>query len=320
MKKILITGASGYIGSQLISKLIEQNVAILATDIVEPKEKPNSSNYTFLKADLRTDDVKNWITKEQPNVVIHLAAIVAPTKKMTRDFIYDVEVNGTKKILEGCVKGNVQKFIVTSSGAAYGYYADNAEWIKEQDPIRGNKEFPYAWHKRVIEEMLVDYRKNQPSLKQVIFRVSTILGDHTKNDITNLFQKKKVLGLKGYATPFVIIWDQDLLNILTKAALEEVEGIYNVAGDGSITLKEMAQIIGKPLKQMPVGLIKAGLTIAKPLKLSKFGPAQVKFLQYRPVLDNQKLKESFGYTPVKTSREAFLHYAQKNNLVQNETA
>ncbi|MEZ5024266.1 MAG: hypothetical protein R2728_13575 [Chitinophagales bacterium] len=35
------------------------------------------------------------------------------------------------------------KFIVTSSGAAYGYYADNAEWLKEEDPIRGNQEFPY---------------------------------------------------------------------------------------------------------------------------------------------------------------------------------
>ncbi len=173
MKKILITGASGYIGHQLIQKLIQNDVAILATDIIEPKSKP-TKHYQFLKADLRSDDVKNWIISEQPDAVIHLAAIVSPTKTMTRDFIYDVEVNGTKKILEGCVEAKVDKFIVTSSGAAYGYYADNAEWLKENDPIRGNQEFPYAWHKRVIEEMLATYRKNHPTLKQVIFRVSTL--------------------------------------------------------------------------------------------------------------------------------------------------
>ena len=55
------------------------------------------------------------------------------------------------------------------------------------------------------------------------------------------------------------------------------------------------------------------------MKLSRYGPEQVKFLQYRPVLDNQKLKNEFGHTPVKTSKEAFLYYAEKNNLLQTQT-
>lgn len=313
MKKILITGASGYIGSQLIRKLSTEAVEIIGTDIVDGII--NFENYTFIKADLRTDEVKQMILKHKPNIIIHLAAIVSPSKNMTRDFIYDVEVNGTKKILEACVEAKVEKIVVTSSGAAYGYYADNAEWLKEEDPIRGNHEFAYAWHKRVIEEMLADYRKSNPELKQLIFRVSTILGDHTKNDITNLFQKKNMLGLKGYSTPFVIIWDQDLLKILSKAALEDVDGIYNVAGDNIITLKEIAKIIGKKYIEIPPGVIKFALSVAKPLKLSRYGPEQVKFLQYRPVLDNKKLKTEFNYIPQKSSKEAFMHYAQKNGLV-----
>jgi UDP-glucose 4-epimerase len=317
MKKVLITGACGYIGKQLIQKLLQQQVAISATDIVENQFVTENKNYTFFKADLRADTIKNWIIQEKPDVVIHLAAIVSPTKNMTRAFIYDVEVNGTQKILDACVTAEVEKIVVTSSGAAYGYYKDNSEWLKENDSIRGNKEFAYAWHKRVIEEMLADYRIKYPKLKQVILRVSTILGDHTKNDITNLFEQKKMLALKGFATPFVIIWDQDLLNILTIAALEEKEGIYNVAGDSCITLREIAQIIQKPIREVPVGIIKFGLTLAKPLKISRYGPEQVKFLQYRPVLDNKKLKETFGYVPQKTSKEAFLHYAEKNNLLKS---
>ncbi len=312
MKKILITGASGYIGSQLIKKFSTKPVEIIGTDIADANI--NFENYKFIKADLRTNEVKQMVLKHKPNVIIHLAAIVSPTKNMTRDFIYDVEVNGTKKILEACVEANVEKIVVTSSGAAYGYYADNAEWLQEEDPIRGNHEFAYAWHKRVIEEMLAEYRQSNPELKQLIFRVSTILGDNTKNDITNLFQKKNMLGLKGYATPFVIIWDQDLLKILSISALEDVYGIYNVAGDDTITMKDIAKIIGKKYIEISPNLIKLALRIAKPLKLSRYGPEQVKFLQYRPVLDNKKLKSEFKYIPQKTSKEAFIHYAQKNGL------
>jgi UDP-glucose 4-epimerase len=73
----------------------------------------------------------------------------------------------------------------------------------------------------------------------------------------------------------------------------------------------------KPIREVPVGIIKFGLTLAKPLKISRYGPEQVKFLQYRPVLDNKKLKEIFGYVPQKTSKEAFLHYAEKNNLLKS---
>jgi nucleoside-diphosphate-sugar epimerase len=54
MKKILITGACGYIGKQLIQKLLQQQVAILATDIVENQFVTENKKYTFLKADLRS--------------------------------------------------------------------------------------------------------------------------------------------------------------------------------------------------------------------------------------------------------------------------
>ena len=320
MKKILITGASGYIGSQLVKKLIQldgEPLEIIGTDILPRYFSKAKNPFTFKAADLTTDEVAQLIEVHQPDVVIHLAAIVAANKNMTREFIYDVEVNGTKRILNACIKHNVAKIITTSSGAAYGYHKDNPAWLKEADSLRGNEEFPYAWHKRMVEEIMAEYRQSQPALKQVIFRVSTILGKRTKNDITNLFQKKKVMGLRGTDTPFVIIWDEDLVNCLAKAAIEDIDGIYNVAGDGIITLREMAGLIKKPFTAIPPGLIKAALTIAKPLKISRYGPEQVKFLQYRPVLDNQKLKEEFSYIPRKTSREVFLYYAHENGLIES---
>ena len=52
-------------------------------------------------------------------------------------------------------------------------------------------------------------------------------------------------------------------------------------------------------------MLKAALTVAKVLKATRYGPEQTGFLRYRPVLDNTRLREVFGYTPELTSAEAF---------------
>ncbi len=316
--KILITGANGYIGTQLVQQLLarkQDDLQVIGTDLRKLEKEKEQVNYQFYKGDLSKEEVKELILEHCPDCVVHLAAIVVRPKGMTREAVYEVEVEGTKKILEACVQAKVKKIITTSSGAAYGYHEDNAAWLTEEMPLRGNQEFAYAWHKRLVEEMMADYRCDHPELQQVILRVSTILGKTTDNDITNLFHKKSILGLRGSATPFVIIWDKDLVRILEEAILKPKEGIFNVAGDGIITMKEIATLLQKRYLELPASVVKFILGIAKPLKLVRYGPEQVKFLQYRPVLDNQKLKEKFGYEPRKTSKEVFLYYAKEKGLI-----
>ena len=52
----------------------------------------------------------------------------------------------------------------------------------------------------------------------------------------------------------------------------------------------------------------------KRIGVSQYGPEQVRFLRYRPVLANDRLKNEFGYFPRKTSREVFQHYLQSRAL------
>lgn len=304
MSRILITGAAGLVGQGLLHLLGETQHEVIAGDIREPAFLPVNAAYRPI--DVRGDDVAGAVSEFRPDAVVHLASIVSPPKGSTREFEYQVDVVGTQNVLDACIAGGVRRLVVTSSGAAYGYYPDNPVPLTEDCPVRGNAEFAYAHHKRLVEEMLEQARATHPALEQVVLRVGTVLGPQLDNQITALFRKPRILALAGYDSPFVFIWIDDLARIVLRAATEGPAGIYNVAGDGALGSSEIADLLGKKMLRIPASALKALLALAKPLGVSRYGPEQVRFLQYRPVLDNCRLKSVFGYTPEKSSVEAFV--------------
>jgi UDP-glucose 4-epimerase len=308
---VLITGAAGYLGQETLQQLVQHRGKLrqlVAVDVREVAPQNRLADIDYVCADIRSPEMATLLKKYGIDVVVHLAAIVTPGRKSHRELEYSVDVLGTKNILEACVQAGVRKIIVTSSGAAYGYHPDNPAWLKETDPLRGNEEFAYSLHKRLVEEMLARYRQQHPQLQQLVFRPGTVLGKNVNNQITALFEKKFVLGLRGADSPFVFVWDQDGAACIVKGILENKTGIYNLAGDGTLSMREIAAMLRKPYLQLPVSLIKSGLWVLSKLRLSQYGPEQVNFLRYRPVLANEKLKTEFGYKPQKTTQEVFEYY------------
>ncbi|MAY62907.1 MAG: epimerase [Rhizobiales bacterium] len=301
MTKILITGAAGMVARTLLAELDGHEV--IATDKTRPDTLPATA--TFETMDVRSRDPDEVIGRTKPDVIVHLASVVDPPKGTGRDFAYEVDVTGTRNVLDAALAHGVRRLVVTSSGAAYGYHADNSVPLTEGDPLRGNEEFPYAHHKRLVEEMLAETRGSHPELEQVVLRVGTVLGEGTDNQITALFRKPRLIAVQGSESPFVFIWTRDLARILKRAATDGPPGIYNVAGDGALGVSELATRLGKPVTRLPAWFLKAALGIAGPLGLSRYGPEQVRFLQYRPVLANAALKNEFGYVPEMSSAETF---------------
>jgi len=304
MTTIMITGAAGAVGSAVLALLADHaDINVIATDIRTPAALP--VNAIFETMDVRGSDPATLIARHKPDVVVHLASIVTPPRGSTRDFEYAVDVTGTQNVLDACIANDVRRLAVTSSGAAYGYHPENATPLRESDAIRGNHEFAYSWHKRQVEEMLEKARETAPALEQTVLRVGTVLGAGLENQITAMFHKPRLLGLRGSDSPFVFIWTDDLARIVLRAATDGPPGIFNVAGDGAMTVSDIARAMGKTVRFVPPALVRAVLAIAKPLGLSRYGPEQVRFLQYRPVLDNTALKSEFGYVPQKTSAQVF---------------
>jgi UDP-glucose 4-epimerase len=301
---VLVTGSSGYVGSQVVRNLAaETNLSVVGFDVRAPL--PAVEGITHVGGDIRDEGLSEVLSRFGIETVVHLAAIVTPGRKPDRDLEYAVDVLGTRNVLEACRATGVDRIIIASSGAAYGYHADNPAALRETDPLRGNTGFAYAHHKRLVEEMLAEWRQRYPQLRQLIFRPGTILGATTSNQITDLFERSFVMGLRGADVPFVFIWDQDVVRCIVKGILDRASGIFNLAGDGVLTLAEIAAALDKPYVRLPVWLVRSALAALKVAGLTQYGPEQVDFLRYRPVLDNTLLKTEFGYTPALTTARVF---------------
>lgn len=316
--RVLVTGAGGYVGTQLLGGLAGAGApsdigAVLALDVREVPQEKRLAGVAYGTGDVRDGEaIKRSFLDFRPEVVVHLASIVTPGKDSNRQREYEVDVGGTANVLEACRAAGVRRIVVTSSGAAYGYYADNPAWIDEDWLVRGNEAFAYAYHKRLVEEMLADWRTEHPAIEQVVFRVGTILGETVRNQITDLFEKPRLIAIRGSESPFVFIWDRDVVGAILHAVGSGPAGIFNLAGDGALTIQEIAARLGKPVAALPAGLIRSALAILKPLGLSQYGPEQVDFLRYRPVLANARLKSVFGYVPRLTSAEVFDLYLRSH--------
>jgi UDP-glucose 4-epimerase len=318
-RRIFVTGGGGYLGSQLLGRLAPRLQAgeldcVIAGDVRDVPTAARLPGVEYLRHDVRDAGLSHLLEPRRIDTVVHLAAIVTPGAKSNRELEYAVDVTGTRNVLDACVAAGVRQIIVTSSGAAYGYHADNPPWLRETDAIRGHEAFAYSHHKRLVEEMLAEYRARYPALRQVVLRVGTILGATTRNQITALFERPRLIAIRGSRSPFVFIWDQDVVGVIEHAIRTDAAGIYNVAGDGALGIQEIAQRLGKHCLTLPPGLLRVALAVLHRFNLTQYGPEQVDFLRYRPVLDNQRLKSELGYVPQKTSAETFDFYCDTHGL------
>ena len=312
-RSVLVTGAAGLVGRRVVEQLaadrrgVERIVAMDVRVVPETERKPGVE---YCEGDVRDPALARTFEAFAPDTVVHLAAVVTPPKGSSSELEYSIDVRGTENVIDACLRAGVRRLVYTSSGAAYGYHADNPAVLDEDDPLRGNPEFAYSRHKRLAEELLAIARRDHPRLEQLVFRPGTILGERVASPITALFERRLVVGVAGSDSPFVLIWDEDVAACIVKGIHEGRSGVYNLAGDGAVSLPEIARRLGKPYLPVPAFLLAAALWVAKRLRLSERGPEQVRFLRHRPVLGNARLKSEFGFTPRYTSAECFGRYRE----------
>lgn len=263
MRKILVTGGAGFIGSHLAEKLVNSGDFVVVLDNFDPYYDPklkkenlanvkNKKNFRLVKGDiLDTSLVENIFNKYAIDYVVHLAAKVGVRGSIKEPIEYaKVNAGGTLNLLEVIKKYKVKNFIFTSSSSVYG--ANKNLPLSESDPA--NKQLsPYAVSKKTAELYCGMYSRLY-KIPITILRLFTVYGPRQRPDLAiskfarNIKEGKAIdiYGDGNAARDFVYV--DDVINAILKAIINPFSfEIFNIGNSQPITINSLISHIEKKI-------------------------------------------------------------------------
>jgi UDP-glucose 4-epimerase len=303
--RYVITGGAGYIGSRLVDLLSrrEDTEQIVICDLAPPAAyRPKTQ---FARVDVRDREaVRRALQSSGADALIHLAFILNPSHD--EQLMYDVDVNGAHNVLEAAAEAGTSQVLVASSSTAYGAFPDNPVPLTEDDPVRGVSGFPYARHKTESDRLCQLWAAAHPDRVMTIVRPCIVFGPSVDNYIVRLWTKVPFTADAGQLdTPIQFVHEDDVVEAMSALLLGRHAGAFNVAGDGVMTLRECSELIGSPIKKMPLRAYRGLARTMWAARLSEAPPGQIEFALHPWVVSNEKLKRTTGWSPRYSSRETF---------------
>jgi UDP-glucose 4-epimerase len=300
-----ITGGSGYIGSRLVDLLSrrEDTEKIVICDVAPPRAyRPKTE---FERTDVRDrDGVRGVLERAKPDVLVHLAFILNPSHD--EHLMYDVDVNGTHNVLEAAAGAGTRQVLVASSSTAYGAFPDNPPLISEDQPVRGVSSFPYARDKAESDRICQLWAATHSDRTMTIMRPCIVFGPNVDNYLVRLWTKQPFAVDAGQLESTIqFVHEDDVVEAIGALMLGRHAGAFNVAGDGLMTLRECAELLGSPVRKMPLRAYRGLARAAWGARVSEAPPGQIEFALHPWIVSSEKLKRTTGWSPKHTSRETF---------------
>ena len=257
--KIIITGGAGFIGKYLVNYLLDKGNTITIFDNFSNSEEKSLEYYIKSGVKIVNGDIRKFdeILKEteDQDVLIHLAAKISVSQSILNPSeTFEVNVDGTKNVLEACKKNYVKKIIIASSAAVYG---EGSSGMKLKESAKTNPISPYGKSKLKMEQEIEKNNKNDC----VILRFFNIFGIGQTPEYAGVITKfiemilsNKPLEIFGdgmQTRDFVSI--NDVVESIYDAIKNGKNGTYNIASGKAITINELAKFM--------ISLSKKGLEI-----------------------------------------------------------
>lgn len=182
---VLVTGGAGYIGSHTTVELLESGFEVVVVDnlcnsnreSLRRVEALTGKTLTFIEGDICDSEVLDQIfATHDIDSVIHFAALKAVGESVSRPIAYyHNNVSGTLALLAAMNKAGVNNLVFSSSATVYGA---SASVPYREDQITGGTTNPYGSSKLIIENMLIDCAKANPSLSVAMLRYFNPIGAH----------------------------------------------------------------------------------------------------------------------------------------------
>lgn len=304
MRKILVTGGAGFIGSHVVPALLAKGdcEVVVLDNLSTGKRNHVPEGARFQLMDMRSRELWDFMAREKFQTVVHLAAqTLVPYSMEHPEADEDLNVTGIVHVLEGCRKTGVEQFIFSSSAAIYG---DNQNLPLKETEVPAPTSF-YGLSKVVGENYIRMYSRCF-GLKHIIFRFANVYGERQgetgEGGVISVFARKiaqgepvTIFGDGNQTRDFV--YAGDLARAISTGIGYDGCATLNVSTNKEVSLNQLIAILEKILgRSMDV----------------QHGPVRPGDI-YASVLSHKALVETLGmtdYTDLATGLRRTLAYFQ----------
>lgn len=302
MDRILITGISGGQG-RLVAGLAAASWEVCGVDRESSPAIGGATRARIYVLDLLKKKFEDVFRHERPTAVVHMAFV--------RHFEVDVaqrhEVNllGTKRVLEHCAAYGVRQLVVLSSAYAYGALPDNPSYVDEDHPLNVSRTYPEVRDLAEVDTLCSSFLWQHPEVRTTILRPVNTLGDSVHSAIGRYLRLRWVPTLMGYDPMLQFIHEEDLARAILLALDRRLRGVFNVAGPGAVPLHvAIEQTGGNPLT-LPESIVRPALRRMFDLGLYSFPPGAIDFIKYPCTVSDRRFVAATGFEPKWSLHEIF---------------
>jgi len=257
-------------------------------------------------------EVAEVLRAQRVDTVAHLAFFSRPVKD--ESYAHELEVIGTMHVLTACAAAGIRKIIIASATAVYGASPKNPNFLTEDHPLEGNKNYRYIRDRIEVENLAKRFRESHPGTIVTVLRFATILGPTVRNLATDYFRRPFVPTLLGYDPLVQLLHEDDGVRALVAAIRKDCSGAYNIVGKGVLPLRTVVSVMGKISIPMVYGIAHPMISALRFFNAADAPSQHLDYLRYLWVADGTKAEGELGFEPRYTTREAALAFAGAKRL------
>ncbi len=293
MRRIAITGVSGYIGTQLLKRLAAhpEVEAVTGIDARTPAEQPAKLRHHLHDI---TQPLGDLLARERVDTLVHLAFIVRPMRNERST--ERVNVDGCRHVIEASQRAGVQHVLYLSSTSAYGAHPDNPVPLSEDSPLRPNLRFQYSRDKAATDRLFQAFVVSNRGAAVTVLRGAVVLGPGGERAIGAKVFQPVMVRVAGHDPPVQYLHEDDLTDLLVRALERRVAGVYNVAGDGTVPYTQVARLARRPMVAAPKALLGCLMDATWKLRLqAQSHSGGLDFIAYPWVASNERFCKATGF-------------------------
>lgn len=296
MKRVAITGSSGYLGTKLTEHLRRHHghAEILGIDIRAPGRTGPSPD-RFVTLDVVSGELAGVLQDFRPDTVVHAAFVFTPMRD--RQKMRRINVEGCRNLLDAAAGAGVERLMLVSSATAYGASADNPVPIDDMQPLRSSA-FQYAADKVEMEALADQFAVRHPDIAVSRVRPAIIAGAGLDNYLYRFIFKPIVVVLPdGYDMPVQFVHEDDVVSAMLAILTAGARGPFNIGPPDWCLASTIAAETRRRTLRLPLGPIKTLYRLAWAVHLPIYdSPVEfLDFARYPWVVAPNRLERELGF-------------------------